>query len=61
MTKPDFKTWAANIVEESQLNGSARETIETALSQAFEQGYSYGLNFGWAIERDDSFKGRMKC
>lgn len=52
MNKPDFKTWAENIVLMAQAHGTAREEIERALEQSFNQGYSLGLNQGWAIEQD---------
>jgi hypothetical protein len=55
MTKPDFKTWAENIVLTAQTNGSAHEEIELALKQAYTQGYHLGLNLGWAIEQDKSY------
>ncbi len=57
MTKPDFKEWADNIVLLAQTHGTAREEIENALKQAYEQGYSLGLNHGWAIEQDKD----MEC
>jgi hypothetical protein len=52
MTKPDFKTWADNIVTVANQYGNAREEIERALKQAYDQGYSLGLNQGWVIEQD---------
>lgn len=55
MTKPDFKTWAENIVLLAQAHGTAREEVEKALEQAYNQGYSLGLNNGWAIEQDKQY------
>lgn len=53
MTKPDFKIWAENIILVVQRYGTAQESIETALEQAYNQGYYLGLNNGWAIEQDN--------
>ena len=50
--KPDFRTWAENIVWIAQTQGLAREEIERALEQSYDQGYYLGLNNGWAIEQD---------
>lgn len=55
MTNIDFKTWAENIMIIAQCNGTAQEEIECALEQAFNQGYSLGLNKGWAIEMDKEY------
>lgn len=56
MTKPDFKTWAENIVLLAQAHGTAREEVEKALEQAYDQGYHLGLNNGWAIEQDKEYR-----
>ncbi len=55
---PDFRTWAENIILAARENGTAQEEIEQALEQAFGQGYSLGLNKGWAIEQDNDIN---KC
>lgn len=55
MNKPDFKTWADNIVLSVRYDGAAREQIEQALEQAYNQGYHLGLNNGWAIEQDKEY------
>lgn len=60
MTKPDFKTWTKNIILISIENGTAHEEIERALEQAYNQGYSLGLNQGWAIEQDKEYKAYSK-
>lgn len=52
MNKPDFKTWAENIVLMATAHGTAHEEIERALEQAYNQGYHLGLNQGWSIEQD---------
>ena len=52
MTKPDFYTWADNIVMVARAFGTAPDEIEKALEQAYDQGYRLGLNKGWAIEQD---------
>lgn len=46
MTLPDFEIWAISIA------GRKTQDIEEALLQAFNQGYHYGLNKGWANEMD---------
>ena len=56
-TPPDFKHWADNIVLIAQAHGNAREEIGQALEAAFKQGYSLGINHGWAIEQDKYYKG----
>lgn len=61
MTKPDFKEWAKNIVILACEHGTALEDIETALKQSFDQGYSLGLNQGWAIEQDACKCGKPTC
>ncbi len=53
--KPDFKTWAENIVSRARSYGTAYEEIEQALESAYDQGYSIGLNKGWAIEQDKEY------
>lgn len=50
MVKPDFLCWAQNVMLSYKL--SEQHYIETALKQAFDQGYQLGLNKGWAIEQD---------
>lgn len=44
MIKPDFAEWASHL--------TSTKEIEVALKQAFDQGYYFGLNKGWAIEMD---------
>lgn len=61
MTSPDFKVWADNIVALSQINGAAREEIERALQQAYDQGYQLGINEGWAIEQDKYYYKSWEC
>lgn len=51
----DFKTWAEDIVLLARENGNAQEEIERALKHAYNQGYSIGLNEGWAIEQDKQY------
>lgn len=50
INEPDFRTWA------DTLTLMTRKEIETALEQAFNQGYHLGLNQGWAIEQDKEHK-----
>ena len=56
MTAPDFKLWAVNISNLIEQHGHDIEEIEKALKQAYDQGYSLGLNLGWAIEQDKEIK-----
>ncbi len=56
MIKPDFRTWAENITLVARKYGTAHESIEVALEQAFDQGYKLGLNKGWAIEQDKCYQ-----
>lgn len=52
MTAPDFKQWAYNLTIRTDMTVRTVDEIERALRQAYEQGYSYGLNNGWAEEQD---------
>lgn len=53
MTHPDFKQWSKNVLLLASANSTLTKEIETALKQAFEQGYHYGLNSGWAVEQEN--------
>ena len=52
MKTPDFKQWAYNITIRTNMTRRTIDEIETALRQAYEQGYHYGLNMGWAEEQE---------
>ena len=54
--EPDFKEWSDNIVVMSQTHGDAHFEIEHALRAAYNQGYSLGLNKGWAVEQDKIYE-----
>lgn len=49
-TKPDFNEWSVKLIDSE--GAIDADDVETALSQAYEQGYQYGLNNGWAEEID---------
>lgn len=46
MQLPQFDVWARSIIRRSA------KDIEQALEDAYNQGYYYGLNNGWAVEQD---------
>jgi len=53
--KPDFRTWAENIVLLAQAHGTGTEEIERALMQSYDQGYHFGLHYGWSEEQDKEY------